>query len=256
MPLQIAVLSRQGGRDENEDACGYWTSETFGCWVLSDGAGGHGGGDTASKLVVSTIVHDFANAPTLLPAAIVDALQRANRMILSHQNDQPRLQDMRATAVVLLIDQSTRSALWGHVGDSRLYCFRAARRLLQTRDHSVIQGIVDSGMVDAQMLRTHPHRNLLLQALGSGDAFLPSVTDTAFALLESDVFLLCSDGFWEYVDEACMENALAAAASPQAWLAALECEVLRQARAGHDNYSAIAVWVANGSPQAGRGGDL
>lgn len=65
MNLDIAVLSKQGGRSHNEDACGYWTSEAGCCWVVSDGAGGHGGGDVASKTVVGNILRDFADSPAV-----------------------------------------------------------------------------------------------------------------------------------------------------------------------------------------------
>lgn len=247
MQMEIAVLSKPGGRSYNEDACGYWTSDSVCCWVLSDGAGGHGGGDYASSLVVKTILDDFSRAPYMSAAAIHEALRHANQTVIEHQHEERRLRDMRATVAVLLIDQNTRTAQWGHVGDSRIYCFRNGARLMQTRDHSVVQSIIDAGMVDASQLRSHPQRSVLLAALGSEEDFDPAVAAEPMSLQDGDVFLLCSDGLWEYVDEFTMERSLTHTTTPQAWLDVLETELARRADPRNDNYSALAIWL--GSPE-------
>jgi serine/threonine protein phosphatase PrpC len=243
MDLEIAVLSKAGGRERNEDACGYWISEDACCWVVSDGAGGHGGGDVASKLAVSSMLTQFAVAPSVSGEAIRSLLSGANEAILQRQRTEAALGDMRATGAVLLIDRPRAHAMWGHIGDTRLYCFRDERVLLQTRDHSVIQQMFAEHRLDAAISRQHPQRNVLLHALGSADDFAPAVQDMPFPLLQGDVFLLCSDGLWEYVDEASMCRLLGASASAQDWLSALEQELLQRARPGHDNYSGVVVRI-------------
>ena len=243
MILDVALLSKPGGRSRNEDACGYWTSSGGCCWVLSDGVGGHGGGDVASKTVVSAILREFAAAPTVSPAAIPSLITRANDLLVREQKTRHELHDMRATAAVLMIDQRTLQVVWGHLGDSRIYCFRGGRVLAQSRDHSVMQSLVDAGYIDAAELRHHPQRSLLLYALGSTEPMQPSVTPQPLALRDGDVFLLCSDGLWEYVEEPAMEALLRDSLGADAWLAALERELLAHAKSDHDNYSAIAVRV-------------
>jgi serine/threonine protein phosphatase PrpC len=243
--LEIAVLSKPGGRSHNEDACGYWTSDAGCCWVVSDGAGGHGGGDVAAKSVVRSILNDFADAPLVEPETVSRLIQHANDAVLREQKAQQSMRNMRATAAVLLIDQAADVALWGHLGDSRIYGFRGCRVLFQSRDHSVMQSMVDAGFGDAGLLRSHPQRSVLLAALGSPDAVNPAVTQSAMALRDGDVFMLCSDGLWEAVEEPTMERLLAGSTSAEGWLAALEAELLAHARRDHDNYSAIAVWVGN-----------
>ena len=243
MKLDIAVLSRAGGRVGNEDACGYWTSEAGCCWVLSDGAGGHGGGDVASKLVVATIVSEFAALPATSAATVSGLIHRAHAVLLHEQQSGPRLRDMRATVTMLAIDRQQGLACRAHVGDSRIYGFRSGHVRFQSRDHSVMQGMIDAGLGETAMLRHHPRRGVLLAALGSPEDIEPDVV--CEPVRDGDVFMLCSDGLWEYVEEAVMERLLAGSASAQAWLAALEAEVLAHARSGHDNYSAIAVWVGD-----------
>lgn len=240
---EIAVLSRPGGRERNEDACGYWTSDAGCCWVVSDGAGGHGAGDVASKLAVSYILQEFAASPQVTPEHVAELLQGANAAVLTEQGRHSQWHSMRATATVLCLERQAGFALWGHAGDTRLYCYRAGRLLHRTRDHSVIQSMVDAGYADVGALRSHPQRSVLLSALGSDEDFEISVAGASLPVRDGDAFLLCSDGWWEYVEESVMEATLQAAATARDWLAAMEAELLRNARPGHDNYTGLAVWL-------------
>jgi len=114
---------------------------------------------------------------------------------------------------------------------------------LQTRDHSVPQALVDAGALQPDMIRNHPDRNQLLRSLGSPGPLHPTLLGHPVALAAGDAFLLCSDGFWEYVLEAEMEQELAEASNPQTWLSRMEARLLWRAPAWHDNYTAIVVLV-------------
>jgi serine/threonine protein phosphatase PrpC len=243
MRLELSVLSKPGGRKVNEDACGVWSSETTGtCYcVVSDGAGGHGGGDVASKLVVERVLGWFQRRPEVSGEAIATALAAANQTVIDLQQRDERLANMCATAVVLAVDAQRMLACWGHLGDSRLYCFRGGRIIVQTRDHSVVQTMVDAGFVEPSELRNNARRNALLAALGQEEGFGPKVEGEPQAIQAGDVFLLCTDGLWQCVAENEMERVLDLAATPEQWLYGLENAVLAQAPEGHDNYSAIAV---------------
>lgn len=245
--LELAILSRQGGRPYNEDACGHWHSEQRLCCVVADGAGGHGGGDVASKLVVRHIIEQVSSAPLSRADEVHDLLMDSNAQVRRHQSESAATRDMHSTVVALFIDLERREALWGHAGDSRLYVFRAGQMLLHTRDHSVVQSMVDAGMLSADQMRTHPRRSELQSALGSHpDHLLVSTAVRPWAMQPGDVFLLCTDGLWEYVDESELCASLARAGNPNAWLARLEELVLQHAadsgKTGHDNFSGIAVW--------------
>lgn len=247
MKLDIAMLSKTGGRTTNEDACGYWTSDDAGCWVLSDGAGGHGAGDVASRNVAATVLREFAARPEATPAMMAHLIMQANIELLRAQRQASAQRDMRATVAILALDHQRQQASWGHLGDSRVYGFRGGRVRFQSRDHSVVQDLVDAGLGDAAMLRHHPQRSVLLAALGSAGDLHPQLSDEGERVLDGDVFMLCSDGLWEYVEEAEMEAKLVDSRSAQSWLTALEDIVLGRAGRGHDNYSAIAVWVGDPS---------
>jgi serine/threonine protein phosphatase PrpC len=246
--FDLAVLSRQGGRTKNEDACGHWRSAARLCCVVADGAGGHGGGDIASKLVVRHILEQASLAPLSRPDEVEDLIVDTNAQLRRHQGESGETSDMHSTVVALFVDLACHEALWGHSGDSRLYLFRDGELLSHTRDHSAVQAMVDAGLLAPEQMRTHARRSELQSALGTRpENLLVSAATAPMPLKPNDVFLLCTDGLWEYVDEAEMCACLSDAADPRAWLAELEQRVLRHAAAagkpGHDNFSGIAVWV-------------
>lgn len=246
--LELATLSHRGGRANNEDACGHSRSPQHLCCVVADGAGGHGGGDVASKLVVRHIIDQSALAPLARVDEVEDLLIDTNAQVRRHQSESDRTKDMHSTVVALFVDLECQEALWGHAGDSRLYLFRDGEILCHTRDHSVVQSMVDAGMLMPEQIRTHPRRSELLSALGSEpEDLLVSTADHPWPLKPSDVLLLCTDGLWEHVDEAEMCASLTGSADAKAWLSRLEELVLLHAaeggKTGHDNFSGIAVWV-------------
>ena len=242
MQLEIAVLSRAGGRSSNQDACGFWSGPGVCFCVVADGAGGHRGGDVASKLVVQETLGWFRERHDCTGVAIEAAMRNANEMVVRTQQANDEIGDMRTTAVVLAVDFERGLATWGHLGDSRLYCFRDHSIVAQTRDHSVVQSLVEAGLLDPKNLRTAPDRSKLLAAMGDLDGFEPRVTENPFVLQDRDKFLLCTDGLWEYVEEAELQSTLDDAASAEEWLRLLEARVLARGRKGQDNYSALAVW--------------
>jgi len=253
MQIEVATLSNVGGRDTNEDASGVWSAppNAIVC-VVSDGAGGHGGGDIASKLVVTAALASLQQTPECSCDAVRRALAEADRAITEKQGLEPRLARMRATAVVFCCDAARRRAAWGHIGDSRLYYFRSRRIVLQTRDHSVVQNMVDAGYLRQGELRAAPERSLLFAALGEPRHCEPAVQEGAID--RGDMFLICTDGVWEHVTEPELERLLDHARTAADWLAEIEASVLRARREQQDNFSAIAVWCTESaeSPQKPR----
>ena len=105
---------------------------------------------------------------------------------------------MRTTAVVLCTEGNRGTAL--HIGDSRFYHFRNGKIISQTKDHSVPQMLAMAGEISEHEIRRHPDRNRLLRALGDENEEVRFVRSD-FEIKEGDAFLLCSDGFWEEVEE-------------------------------------------------------
>ena len=239
MTVDTAMLSHTGGRRSNQDSFGYEANQIKGCWVVADGLGGHAGGETASRMAVDSVLSRFRQETDVSPNSIESCLQTAHQAIQVKAAAEYELAAMRTTLVVLA--WTGKQAVWGHVGDSRLYWFRQGKIFHQTKDHSVPQMLVDAGKLDPLQIRGHEDQNRLTRAVGQAGALKTSVLPEALALQPGDAALLCSDGIWTYVLEAELEADWARAASATEYLALLERRVLERAEPEHDNYTAIAV---------------
>lgn len=241
MKFSQTLLSHAGGRSVNQDCCDWAAQEQTRCWVVADGLGGHRGGEIASRLAVDKILASFRAAPEFAPAAVRAHLEKAQQTILERQEKEPALASMRTTVVVLLTAGS--QALWGHIGDSRLYHFGREGLDFQTSDHSVPQALANAGRITPAEIRYHEDRNRLLRTLGHAGKFEPEVLEEAHPLQADDALLLCTDGFWEYVTELEMEVDLARAVDPDTWIGHMERRLRKRVDGEHDNYSAVGVFV-------------
>ena len=242
MPFRTASISSPGGRTGNEDCAGYLEAGDAGCWIVADGLGFHGGGATASRVAVETVLTSFRANPAVSVEALREHLHRAHAAIRGGQTT-PELAQMKSTAVVLLANQT--AAVCGHVGDSRLYHFQASHIAYQTQDHSVPGALAASGDIGSQQIRFHEDRNRLLRSLGGDNENGPTIETRN--LCQRDSFLLCSDGFWEYVNELEMEVDCAKSSTPAEWMSFMTARLLQRAQAENDNYTGIGVFFQSPS---------
>ncbi len=238
------LLSRNGDREYNEDHVGMYQVGDAYCFALADGLGGHGNGELASELAVKAAIESFA-AECEEAGGVWDMGSRfrlAQEEIIQRQRQDRRTMGMRTTLTVLEIWEKT--AKWGHIGDSRLYTFQNGRVTGRTLDHSVPQMLVNAGELKEKKIRNHPDRNRLLRALGETVEELKFETADTTVICPGQAFLLCSDGFWELIEEKKMEACLRKAESPREWLEQMEKIVLKNGkRRDMDNYSAIGIWI-------------
>lgn len=250
MGFQTRQLTNKGGRRNNQDYAGYAEESGFTCWAVADGLGGHAGGETASRLAVEKVLAEFKAHPGMDEEHMSRWLSAAQNAVLAGQAEDPSIASMRTTLVVLVAD--SHRARWAHIGDSRLYMFRAGRIIYQTRDHSVSQALADSGQIEAAEIRHHEDRSRLLRTLGNDGDFRPVILAEPLDLKNGDAFLLCSDGFWEYILEEEMESGLLAASGPGEWLQDLEALLQQRVDNANDNYTAVAVINIDNLPNTWR----
>lgn len=235
--LEIATYTDIGGRERNEDTVRYVSKGTDGvCLVLADGLGGHGGGELASSTAAKCICRGWDG--TADSGQLKALLQEANRRVQAIQT--PRCA-MKTTAAVLTL--AGERAVWAHAGDSRLYYFQNGALAFQTRDHSAAQLGVMLGEITPDQIRFHEDRSRVLRALGQ-EGELTVETGEAALGAGRHAFLLCSDGFWEYVLEREMEEDLRAAAGPEDWLSRMRRRLTERVTGDNDNNTAAAVWLA------------
>jgi PPM family protein phosphatase len=238
--FETAGISNKGGRDKNEDYIGYMEeSGEYGCWIVADGLGGHNGGEMASKFAVDSFLKSFSSTPTISEEGILEHIKQAQNLILCEQKKQQRLSQMRTTIVILAYNN--KEAIWAHLGDSRLYYFSKKKLALQTKDHSVSQYAVDIKDITMMEIRYHEDRNKLLKVLGTEGSLKPSILQPPIRVKPGDAFLLCTDGFWEYVYEVEMEQDLEAAKCVENWLENMMRRHKSRATMDCDNYSALCI---------------
>ena len=243
MQIEIITMSKQGGRPYNEDVFGQWHDDRFVACLMADGAGGHGGGDVAAATARASVLGGFSAAPALEAESIRKLVEQANIDVVARQAEGGKLAAMRSTVVFAVIDLEDHVLTWVHSGDSRAYLFRGGAIVARTTDHSLVQQMVASGMIDEEGARLHPQRNMLLSALGSVDE-PPEISVSERMKVEAgDVLLLCSDGVWEPLGDECLLDTLHASRNPTDWTEQLDKQIKARAKPGHDNYTAVTLWM-------------
>lgn len=248
LEIEIATRSERGRRDANEDAVRVGHNGQTWHLLLADGAGGHARGAEASQHVVDSVERALlAAAPGFTPELLGAALQAAHAQLQRSQQDAHGAQRMHSTVVALWIDMAHGRALWSHVGDSRLYRLRYGVVDTVTVDDSVVQRMVEGGLLTAAQARQHSSKNQLVSALGMEEAIEPRILARAVEVEDGDAFLLCCDGWWDALTEAQILATLEQADTPSQWLDAMQLQIEARALPGQDNFSAIAVWIIDPS---------
>lgn len=243
MEAEIVTLSRQGGRSYNEDVHGQWHDGRFVACLVADGAGGHGGGDVAAAVTRASVLGSFAAAPALQPERLRQLVEQANLDVVARQAEGGVLAGMRSTVVLAALDLQEAAMVWAHSGDSRAYLFRGGTIVARTLDHSLVQQMVAGGMLDEEGARLHPQRNMLLSALGSVIEPPEIRVSARMRIAPGDVLLLCSDGLWEPLGDECLLETLHASRHASHWVEQLDAQVKARAKPGHDNYTALTLWL-------------
>ena len=253
LELSSAQVTHIGDRQTNQDAQASARRGGLACFVVSDGAGGHAGGEIASSIVVKAVIDSFLQEQSFGVRAMRFYVGQAITMVANGKKANSTVKDMSATFASVLIDNENRCALWAHLGDTRIYLFRHRKIQSVTRDHSLVQQFVDAGYCPPEALRTHPQRSVLYAAVGTDGETAPEMTQEAVNLEDGDAFLLCTDGFWEWITESEMESSLIGAVSAEDWLRRMREVVDRNSGNSpkfRDNFTAQAIWFAehDGSP--------
>lgn len=233
--IQTASYSDIGGRPQNEDTVREIRKGEAVCMVVADGLGGHGGGEQASSLAARTVCDGWQGGTDA--QELVELIQRAHEQVKGIQTE---ICAMKTTIVALAV--KNEQAVWAHAGDTRLYHFLDGKWIFQTKDHSASQIAVTLGDITADQIRFHEDRNRVLRALGQEGSLK---VDTKEEHLPSGkhAFLLCTDGFWEYVLEKEMEECLRLAQNPRDWLERMREILYSRVPADNDNNTAAALWL-------------
>jgi protein phosphatase len=230
------------------------SEENYGLYIVCDGLGGHGAGDTASHMAVRTVVKMLSPIiPPPLPdrftAADVnqkmwEAVQEANRQIWQHaQASEIEAMGMATTLTMAAVFNNIIHV--AHVGDSRLYLWRTGEMIQLTQDHSMAAALADAGYISQKEVKNHPRSNVLTKVVGrAGDV---DVDLMEVPLLKDDRLLLCSDGLWKaFPEDETLQRRFEEMEEPAELCKELVNEANR--KDGSDNISGIVV-AARGARQ-------
>jgi protein phosphatase len=223
--------------------------------VLADGMGGYNAGEVASNMATSFIKSELGRwlqeatghaTDTEVRRAMDICVDNANRAIFNAANSNPQYAGMGTTLVVGVFRDNR--LLLGHVGDSRAYRWRAGRLSQITRDHSLLQEQIDAGLITAEQAAFSANKNLVTRAVGVEDTVL--LETHLHEVMPGDVYLMCSDGLSDMIDDNAIAQLLQAHESIASAGPAL-VEAANEA-GGKDNISLILVRAVGGSGVAGR----
>lgn len=192
MPFCGYIDSRQGGRPENQDSCGFADTALGLLIVVCDGMGGGPGGKTASALAVEMIIREIQKKPAVgSPEEVLSqVIKMTNALIYKKGLESASLRGMGSTVVALLLNK--QSALVAHVGDSRMYQFRRSAKVFRTFDHSMVFDLVRQKVITEEQARLSAQSNLITRALGVKSDVEVEIHELSYE--KGDRFLLCTDG--------------------------------------------------------------
>jgi serine/threonine protein phosphatase PrpC len=214
-------------------------------YVVCDGMGGAEAGEVAAAIAVATIrgyvQERLAGAEMLDPCRVmVAALEEANSKIIEYQTAHPESRGMGSTGVTALVRPPEVALAW--VGDSRAYLLEGGALKQVTKDHSLVQRLVEIGQISAQEAKHHEHKNVITRSLGARQSGAAGAESIALKLRRGDRLLLCSDGLTAHVDDPDIAKILRRHGGPAE--AARELIAAANAGGGTDNIS-VAVVFAN-----------
>ena len=238
MEIDSYSYSSVGGRDENQDALGKAVNGATGLFVVADGLGGHQFGRRAADGAVNSLLRSWDGAALPTEEMLMARIRKANEEILSIQ-ERDRC-TTKSTVVALYIKE--QAAVWANTGDSRLYFIRKDHFESITEDHSVAYLKYRSGEITREEIATDEDQSSLLRALGNRERWEPSL-DGAEELRSGDGFLLCSDGFWEHVQDGEILVDFLKSGNAREWAERMLLRLVERSQPGDDNLSLITVML-------------
>ena len=203
MQYEIGRVSLLGNRKNNQDRLGVAESHAGVILILGDGLGGKPGGELAAETLVRSVQHELRHEimPVEEPEKLLKKLIiKAHYAVRAMGNKQNPPIEPGSTAVLCLIQN--KKAWWAHVGDSRFYFFRDGLPIYRTQDDSFVEHLYQKGEISIEKRDGHPMRNYVTQCIGLMENEPTVTVSKGIDLQVGDTLLLCSDGFWEPLDDA------------------------------------------------------
>ncbi len=235
MALEFYQLTHAGDRENNQDFMAHLITDSYALFVVADGLGGHHAGEKASRFFCEGLLNSAdrfgkqvaQNPVDSFEAWITEAVNEMKRLFALDQSGA----EAHTTCAILYLDE--QRVITAHCGDTRIYRMTNEQILWRTRDHSIPQQLLNEGKITEQQMAQHPEQNQLTRSIN-----ILKKQDVEInlypAMQTGETFILCSDGFWEYVKPAELLQ-LAGLASSKVELGKLARLAIFRAKGNSDN---------------------
>lgn len=231
-----------GNREKNEDSLAIVNTVNGYVFAVADGLGGHDKGERASKSVCDSIEKYYMSRDIFTKTDIEELYSICQSQLYAEQEECNAVNAMRTTLSMVCIDDN--SIFISHIGDSRVYIYKEGESLRRTRDHSVPQVLCDVGEIKEEDIRFHEDRNKLTNVLGVKDQDPRVDVEDIIPRTDGIKILICSDGFWENINEKSMIDIFAASNTAQEALSSMIAVVKENGRNKKmDNNTAIVIFT-------------
>lgn len=224
-------------REHNEDC--FSVDAALGLFVVADGMGGHASGEIASQIAVDTIIDQVRQGSNL-----IQAIEKAHLDILKGVEHGTGKKGMGTTVVAVQMSENNYTLAW--VGDSRAYEWHEGIKQI-SKDHSMVQMLIDSGKITKAEAREHPRKNIIYQNLGAAETHDLQVSVKQGLLYKNHKIILCSDGLSDEVEDDQISEIIAAADNDEDAVERLLAAAIYNG--GKDNVTAIVISAGYAAPE-------
>jgi len=239
--LYLSVSEIGLKRFDNEDSIGVMEIHDGLLAIVCDGLGGNKAGEVASRLAIETVFNQFYdNTEIDWVEKIRLAIIEANKSVYEQSTANSELRGMATTVEVLFLKDDT--AYWGHVGDSRIYQLKNNKLKQMTKDHSLVQKLVDEGYLTIKEAENHPNKNIIMRALGEQLNIEIDLSKQKISSKDHTKFFLCTDGVSAVINDEELQDILR---NTDLELISKTLTQLIEERGAPDNFSFIIITLSN-----------
>lgn len=235
--MRGALISSEGGKKQNTDAYGRSKIGRINCFVIADAMDGR---PDAAQIAVDAVLDSFDNNPSVSRKRLFTHLTAANTAVMD-MTDEGFGQYKETVSIAVLVTDGDRS-VYATCGNCRIYRFKKRLITEVSEDDTTAFDAFMAGKIRYSQIRMKESRRRITQAIGISTEFEPNISDV-IKLPDKSSFLLCTDGFWEIINEDYMEKARKRAESPREWLSILDKEYKLLTPIDADSGTAVAVYI-------------
>ncbi len=233
--MRSTIFSHKGGRTQNSDRAEKIIQDGVCAFVLADG--GDFGGDIVAELICTTAAEELKKDLRVDSGIISNCFEVIRKTITRKAEQEEGFKNVCASCAILLFDKG--KAIWGHIGNCRIYCLKSSKVVSVTDDHTEAFKKFSQNEIKYNDIAKHDNGTLLI-SINAKNTISADVSDIK-KIGEQHSFLICSDGFWKNIDTEAIQDFKKESDNTKTWLASMLSVIEKKAKADCDSISAVAI---------------